>query len=43
MKKLFINLNQLSEITGLPRATIKRLANQGKLPVLNFQEDFDPI
>ena len=45
MESTFISLSQLSEITGLPRATLRRMAEERKLPVLRLSRGlrFNPI
>jgi len=36
MKKLFVKLTVIAQETGLPKAQIKRLAQEGKLPALRL-------
>jgi excisionase family DNA binding protein len=40
MDKLYVKLCEVAEITGLPKATIKRLADQGKIPALKLSQGF---
>jgi excisionase family DNA binding protein len=40
MDKIYVKLCELAEITGLPKATIKRLAVEGKIPALKLSQGF---
>ena len=40
MKKVFVKISELSEITGLPKATIKRLADEEIIPAIKVTRGF---